>query len=64
MSRTMDANMVADQVLHVARFATPAASASPEAIISAFRRCTNGLTDYERNQVALAVNYRLCRPVL
>ncbi len=63
MSRVADANLFADQVLYVARFVGFDAG-SAEAIIHAFDRCTYGLTDYERNQVAGVVNFRLARAVL
>jgi hypothetical protein len=59
----MDAGMIANQVMHVAHYADPDEADSTRAIIEAFRQCTGGLTDYERNQVASVLNFLLARPV-
>ncbi len=64
MSREMDPSMVANQVLHIARYAAANENELADAVISAFRRCTGGLTDYERNRVACVINFLLARVIL
>ncbi len=65
MSRSVDANLIANQIIEAAggRHKTWDKT-SREVVQTQFDRLTMGLAEYERQQVAWLVNFRLSAPVL
>jgi hypothetical protein len=61
MSRAVDINFIANQIID----ATRGSKLAREAVArSHFERLALGLAEYEREQVAWLVNFRLAAPVL
>lgn len=61
MSRITDVHSIAGQIVDV----NPGAGlANSESIVRRFQQLTFGLAEYERDQVAWLVNFRLASPVL
>jgi len=65
MSRSLDANLIANQILDTTGGCDKGRdNARREAIQIQFERLTLGLAEYERHKVAWLVNFRLAAPVL
>lgn len=65
MSRSVDANLIANQILDtISKHEKAGDKARREAIRIQFERLTLGLAEYERHKVAWLVNFRLAAPVL
>ena len=60
MSRDCDVNLIANQIVQ----ATGENKSAGDGVQSQFERLTMGLAEYERQQVARAVNFRLAAAVL
>ncbi|MEP0843154.1 MAG: hypothetical protein HRF43_10640 [Phycisphaerae bacterium] len=61
MSRIVDVNFIAGQIIEAARGSK---RVTREVLIELYRRLTFGLAEYEREQVAWLVNFRLAEAVL
>lgn len=65
MSRSLDANLIAHQILQSTDTCGQSGDKTRrEAIRVQFERLTFGLAEYERHQVAWLVNFRLSAPIL
>jgi hypothetical protein len=65
MSRSVDVNMIANQILEASGGSDrDRNNARREAIQFQFERLTMGLAEYERQEVAWMVNFRLAATVL
>lgn len=61
MSRECDVNLIANQIVESSNCRE---MAGRETVRRHFERLTHGLAEYERQQVAWLVNFRLAAPVL
>ncbi len=65
MSRSVDVNSIANQIVEAAPAKEKRRDTEARvAIRNHFERLTAGLAEYERQQVAWLVNFRLAAPVL
>ena len=65
MSRSIDINFIANQILETTGgIGKTSDKIRREAIQLQFERLTSGLVEYERQEVAWMVNFRLAAPVL
>ncbi len=61
MSRDVDVNLIANQIIDAIRDSQTARETAAKCY---YDRLTMGLAEYEREQVAWLVNFRLAAPVL